>query len=133
MDAYRVFITKSSREEGEGSAMEATQIQVLHKYVTCLNSFYDCCKGEELAPGATVRDRALLQKYFKKSTTTDSFGLESRFILAVITIVEVASSGPRFLSQAQRSAVDLIRSMIRNGSSEALLKAITLSGSWLFW
>lgn len=133
MDSYREFIVLDSHSGGEGSCMEATQIQVLHKYVTALSSFYDCCKDDELSPGGALRDRVQLAKFFKGLEGADGGHLECRFVSTVVTIAKAASSGTRFLSQAQRSAIDLLRGMIKNGSSEALLRSVQLCGPTFFW
>lgn len=132
MGSYREFIeTSDGAKQGNTSGMESTQAQVLQKFVTCLSILYDGCKDEELSQGGDLGDKAALMRYFQKPSDKASH-LECEFVLLLTAVARAASGGPRFLSQAQRAAMDVLRSMIKHGSSEALLRTISIAGPWLF-
>jgi C-terminal region of Mon2 protein len=134
MHSYGEFFEASEESKGGLTAvMEETQVQVLQKYVSCLGSLYECCKDDELSQKGELGDKKSLSNYFvEPSATAGASHLECRFVRMLITIAKAASGGPRFLSPAQRSSIDLLRTMIRNGSSEAFLSGVDLAGSWLF-
>lgn len=129
---YMDYIEATEKaKEGNTAGMEATQSQVLQKFVTCLSSLYDCCKDEELSQNG---DDEILKRYFEKKKSDSSHPhLECQFVQMLISVAKAASGGPRFLSQAQRSTIDLLRSMMKQGSSEAILQTVVISGPWLFW
>ena len=132
-DAYREFIEISEvGEDNAASGMEATQIQVLQKFVGCLSNLYDCCKDDEMAHQGDLGDKLAIMRFFQKSET-EAFSFEYRFVRLLATVTRAASGGPRFLSQAQRASIDLLKSMIKQGSSEALLQIVIIAGPWLFW
>ena len=132
MDSYREFIEASGHEKI--ISMEATQIQVLQKFVSCLSNLYDCCKDNELSPKGKLDNKYDIELYFDRSPETEMLvPLESRFVRMLTSVADAASGGPRFLSQAQRSAIDLLRAMMGQGSAEALFRAVNLAGSWIFW
>ena len=97
---------------------------------TCLSSLYDCCKDEELSQSG---DEEILKRYFEKKSDSSSPHLECQFVDMLTSVAKAASGGPRFLSQAQRATIDLLRSMMKHGSSEAILQTVVISGPWLFW
>jgi len=133
IDCYRQFIEDSEAEdEHPAGGMEATQVQVLQKFVSCLGNLYDCCKENEMSQQGGEGDDLAIQRYFKISKQ-ESGGAEHFFVNCLATVAETATGGPRFLSQAQRAAVDLLRSMAKQGSSEAVLRCVMISGPWLFW
>ncbi|CAB9509407.1 Protein MON2 homolog [Seminavis robusta] len=132
MESYREFIETSEKRKN-ASAMEATQVQVMQKFIACLGSLYECCKDDELSQKGDLGDKQALIKYFVKPSEAPEAHPESIFVGMLTTVLRSASGGPRFLSPAQRSAIDLLRTMIRYGSSEALLSAVEVAGSWLFF
>ena len=135
MSAYKDFIeaTESAKEDNT-AGMESTQVQVLQKFVTCLSSLYDCCKDEELSLAGVAGDNAAMRRYFERqSGVTVPEHLECVFVQMLISVAQAASGGPRFLSQAQRASIDLLRAMMAAGSSEAILQTVAVAGPWLFW
>ena len=103
----------------------------MSKFALDLNKLYDCCSGDEF-----VEDKAF-DKFtsFEKElgnipvTVDEEDTLVARFVRIVMTVAFKSSGGPdsRFLSQAQRSCIDLLRSMASNGSPEALVNLSFLS------
>lgn len=133
-DAYREFIETSEKEkDGAPSEMEATQVQVLQKFVGCLSNLYDCCKNNEMAHQGDLGDKLAIKRCFQEFEI-EGLGLsfEYRFVRLLATVTEAASGGPRFLSQAQRASIELLRSMAKRGSSEALLQIVRIAGPWIF-
>jgi len=130
MDSYRKFIEELERSS---SGMEATQVQVLQRFVSSLSNLYDCCKDNEMSPQANMVDSLTARWCSKEPEMANVESLEGRFVQLIITVAEVSSGGPRFLSQAQRSAIDALRSMVKQGSPEALLCSVRVAGSLFFW
>jgi hypothetical protein len=120
-------------KSGGSSAMEETQVQVLQRYVSCLCCLYECCKDDELSHKGELGDNLSLSNYFvEPSATAGASHLECSFVKMLTIVAKTASGGPRFLSPAQRSSVDLLRTMMRHGSSAAFLSGVDLAGSWVF-
>ena len=146
IDLYREFIEageaqrrldvlrreQAGEKERDQEGMEATQVQVLQKFIGSLSNLYDCCKDDEMSNQGQLNVNHTILRFFLKSET-EIFGFEYRFVRLLTTLAMDASGGPRFLSQAQRAAIALLRSMMKQGSSEALLQCVCRAGPWLFW
>jgi hypothetical protein len=145
LDAFDVL--DSFREHLEGDAadfnesgltlyMESTQVQVLAKFAGELSKLYDCCKDDEFLEDKSFDKLVSFDKPL--ATRTSDAGEEdafvTRFVRLVVKVATETTSGPdaRFPSQAQRSAIDLLRSMASNGSPEAFLNLTALAGSTIF-
>lgn len=146
IDLYREFIEaaeaqrrsdvltreQAGEKESDRPGMEVTQVQVLQKFIGFLSNLYDCCKDDEMSSQGHLNDNLAIARIFQKAGT-EIFGVEYRFVRLLTTVASDASGGCRFLSQAQRASIDLLRSMIKQGSSEALLQCVCRAGPWLFW
>lgn len=139
LDSFREFLDSDASahdESGLNQYMEPTEVQVLSKFAVDLSKLYDCCKTHEFFEDKSFNGN----KSFEKQLALDlsPAGEESapvaRFIRTVVIIAFKSSSGAesRFLSQAQRSCIDLLRTMASDGSPEALINLTVLSGLAFF-
>jgi hypothetical protein len=142
LDAFDVLESFRDHLEGGSSAdkesnlsphLEPTQIQVLTKTAVELSKLYDCCKNNEFSEDLTLSNyptfEPLIAPVFTPPENDDAMVV--RFVRIVISVATQSSSGPgaRFLSQAQRSCIDLLKTMASNGSPEAFLNLTVLSGT----
>ena len=98
---------------GEDSGyVDSTALQILTKLGNGLVQLYECCKDNELSP-------CLLDDAAEKS-----------FVDLVTLIIRIASGGSnsKFLTQAQRPCLDLLKTMSMNCSSRAF-EVLTQLGS----
>ncbi|CAJ1952394.1 unnamed protein product [Cylindrotheca closterium] len=128
LDSFRVYLESdvSAGSDSESSGyMEPAQAQVLGHFANDLKKLYECCKDHEFAEGHKVDHDALLQKVLvlEQPQPSDEDALETRFVRIVTTVCYNSSGGPqsRFLSQAQRACLELLKSMASNGSLEAFV------------
>ena len=122
-------------ESGLSPFLEPTQVQVLSKFAENLSKLYDCCKNDEFLedlPSSTLPFEQYLGLTSGDPVDVDS--LVARFVRIIVTVVEKSSGGPeqRFLSQAERSCVDLLRSMASNGSAVAFMNLTNIAGLAFF-
>jgi hypothetical protein len=135
LDSFREHLESDAavdHESGLSPYLEPTQVQVLGKFAGDLCKLYDCCKDAEFLEGSTLDDLPI-QKYLGLSPVEDNISddsLVARYVRMVLAVAERASGGPeaRFLSQAQRSCIDLLRSMASNGSNEAFMSLTSMAG-----
>lgn len=133
LDAFDVL--DSFREHSEAKSglvcMDSTQVQVLSKFACDLSKLYDCCRDGEFGESKAFDGISSLEKYLVVNTSsiTDEDTLVVRFVRIVMTVASTSSTGSdaRFLSQAQKCCIDLLRSMASNGSFEAFLNLSFLS------
>ncbi len=127
----------SDADESHSTFVESTRVQVLHKFSIGLAKLYECCKDDELLGSKTDRNDGspLTHLVLLESGERDKDELEGRFVDIVATVAKSSGSGPssRFLSQAQRCCVDLLKTMAINGSGEALKTLTNLSGVSFIW
>lgn len=140
LDDFHKHVLGSTTDEDESHStfVESTRVQVLHKFSTGLAKLYECCKDDELSvPKPDQIDSSMTQPVLLESSIAerDKDELEGRFVDIIATIAKSSSSGPssRFLSQAQRCCVDLLKTMSINGSGEALKTLTSLSGISFMW
>jgi len=115
-----------------GSAADDTRLQVLHRFASGLSKLYECCKDAEFSVDNAKRClKSLKNEELQKDQHED---LEARFVKIVATITGMAGDDPksRFLNQAQRASLDLLKSMASDGSSEAFKDLISLAGMTFF-
>jgi hypothetical protein len=126
----------SDSESGLSPHMEPTQVQVLSRLAAELVKLYDCCKENEFQEDSSLCNIDSFEHLVSSSPSTpgEDDAMVSRFVRVVITVAKRSSSGPesRFLSQAQRSCMDLLRTMASNGSPEAFLNLTLTAGTTFF-
>merc|ERR1712151_631967 len=113
----------NDEEECEADQMfiETARLQVLNKISNGLTQLYDCCKGYELSPVVVYN-------------TTKSY--EARFVDMVHSLILLAVSdnkNQKFLTQAQRICLDLLRKMASASSSKAFEKLAVMGGKYFVW
>ena len=146
LDAYCDHLEQEVRydktDTGKSPYVETTQVQVLHKLALGLDKLYECCKNDEFAPEQTPRTGS--QRHQSHShrtleldveTVHHQDNLEGRFVNLVAMIARTATgdTGARFLTQAQRAALELLRSMSSQSSDEAIRVLASLGGESFFW
>jgi len=142
LDAFDVLESFRDHLENELSAdnktgtslvLETTQIQVLTKLAGELNKLYECCKDNEFREDSALSQHKtfepLLAPVFVAPADDDAMVI--RFARVVISIARITSSGPdaRFLSQAQRACMDVLKVMASYGSPEAFYNLTVLARS----
>jgi hypothetical protein len=139
LDSFREYLESESSSvgnESDSAYMEPTQVQVLSKFLFDLNKLYDCCKEDEFSKSKIFDVFCSSEKLMIDDLlpATDDDTLVARFVRIVTTVASKSSSGPdsRFLSQAQRSCVDLLQSMASDGSPEALVSLSYLASESFF-
>jgi hypothetical protein len=139
LDSFREYLESDSSSDKESALspyMEPTQVQVLSHFADDLNRLYDCCKDGEFMEDKSFNSVISLKKELTLDppSVSDEDTLVARFVRIVMTVATKSSGGPeaRFLSQAQRSCIDLLRSMASNGSSEAFINLSSLSSEAFF-
>lgn len=139
LDSYREHLDSDSASDNESSPsqhLEPTQVQVLSKLAVELSKLYDCCYENEFAEDLSLSGlsdfTALIVPVAVPPTDDDT--MVARFVRVVVSVATRSSSGEgsRFLSQAQRTCVDLFRTMASNGSPEAFLSLTLLARSTFF-
>ena len=139
LDSFREHLETDGAfdESGLTQYMEPTQVQVLSKFAGDLRKLYDCCKEFEFQEDRSfseVTDFSRQLAIGDLDSQGDSGSLVSRFVSTVAVVAVKSSTGPeaRFLSQAQRSSLDLLEAMAQDGSPEALKCLTTISGYGFF-
>jgi len=94
---------EDSITEGTNGYLDSIVLQVLTKLGIGLGQLYECCKDNELSPHHEDSDA------------------EENFVDLVTLITRIATGGPnsKFLTQAQRPCLDLLKTMSMNCSSRA--------------
>jgi hypothetical protein len=123
-------------ESGLHHTLEPTQVQVLSKFSEAMGKLYECCKDDEFVEDRTfdtVEDFDELLT-FPRTRPGEGDPLVIRFVQIIATVAMGSAGGPdaRFLSQAQRSCIDILRTMASDGSPEALLTLVELSSQTMF-
>jgi hypothetical protein len=139
LDSFREYLESDSSSDKESTLspfMEPTQVQVLSHFAGDLNRLYDCCKEGEFTEDKSFNSVISLKMELTLDppAVSDEDTLVARFVRIVMTVATKSSGGPeaRFLSQAQRSCIDILRSMASDGSSEALINLSSLSSEAFF-
>lgn len=138
LDSFREHLESDAavdHESGLSPFLEPTQVQVLSKFAENLSKLYECCKNDEFMedlPSSVGH----LEHYLGLSSgdRAEADSLVFRFVRIIVTVAEKSSGGPeaRFLSQAERSCVDLLRSMASDGSAEAFMNLTSMAGLAFF-
>jgi len=124
-------VVANEKQSNPSSLLEPTQIQVLTKAAIELSKLYDCCKANEFEEDLMLSKYStfehLLLPNFNDPSEDDP--LVVRFVRVVKVIASITSSGPdaRFLSQAQRACMEILKTMAIDGSPEALLNLTAFS------
>lgn len=142
LDAFDVLESFREHLETESSTdiqsesppvLEPTQIQVLTKLASELKKLYDCCKANEFEEDFTLSKHTSFESYFSPVLVepSDNDAMVVRFVRVVRTIATITSSGhdARFLSQAQRACMEILKTMATDGSPEALFILTVFSRS----
>lgn len=97
---------------GDSGYIDSTALQILTKLGNGLAQLYECCKDNELSPCLCDGDA------------------EKDFVDLVTLIIRIATGGSnsKFLTQAQRPCLDLLKTMSMNCSSRAF-EVLTQMGS----
>lgn len=139
LDSYREHLesdSSSDTESGLAPHLEPTQVQVLSKLAMELGKLYDCCKEKEFAEDLSLSSTSNFESLVMPVAIPpgDDDALVARFVRVVVSVATRSSSGEgsRFLSQAQRACVDLLKAMASNGSPEAFLNLTILAGPAFF-
>jgi len=137
LSLFQKHLEEAEKEVEESKPYhEPVQVQVLHRLAGGLGKLYECCKDGELSPNhdkiqcriATARFLAL------ESEGADADDFETRFVdLVGIVAKKAVSAQARFLTQAQRSAMDLLKEMVENGSNQSLKAVASMAGPAFFW
>jgi len=110
---------------------EPTQVQVLTKLASELRKLYDCCEAHEFKEDLTLLSYSTFEPLLVPNLLEprDNDSMVVRFVRIVKTIATVTSSGSdaRYLSQAQRACVEILKTMASNGSPEALFNLTAFS------
>jgi hypothetical protein len=145
LDAYRDFLEQEVRYDTKletSPFVETTQVQVLYKLALGLGKLYECCKNDEFAPEqaphiGSRRHESRIQRNLELDGETELHqdDLEGRFVNFVAMLARTATGDPgaRFLSQAQRAALELLRSMSSQSSDEAIRVLASMGGDSFFW
>lgn len=126
-------------EESKPYFMEPVQVQVLHRLAGGLGKLFECCKDDELSPNHDkIQCRIATEKFLALEVEgvdeDDEVDFETRFVdLVGIVAKKAVSDQARFLTQAQRSAMDLLKEMVQNGSNQALKAVASMAGPAFFW
>jgi hypothetical protein len=131
LESYQELLEKEARE-ANASLSDDIRIQILHKFSSGLSKLYECCKDAEFSVDNAERSLRLLRKEAVEEASDDY--LEPRFIHIINTVIRMALVDPkaRFLNQAQRASLDLLKSMASDGSCEAF-KALVSLGDLTFF
>lgn len=117
--------------------LETVIVQVLQRLVEGLSKLFECCKDDELSPTEhdSARRRSATERYLSHETEVVNSGdFEARFVHLVTIIAKTAvGDQARFLTQAQRGALDLLRQMASHGSNHAVKDLASLAGPAFFW
>lgn len=138
LDAFRKYFESNGHDDdGEdvnSHYLETTQVQVLHKLAAGLGKLYEGCKDDEFAPWQSPDfQQCSLELHCETEVNRDN--LEGRFVRLVASIARTAKADPaaQFLTQAQRSALELLRLMSNQSSDEALRVLAIMGGRSFFW
>ncbi len=139
LDSFREHLESDAsnhHESGLHHTLEPTQVQVLSKFAEDMGRLYDCCKSDEFAEERRFESVGDFGKFLSipRPKTGEGDPLVTRFVQIIATVALGSSSSPdaRFLSQAQKSCIDILRSMASDGSPEAFLTLTELSGESFF-
>lgn len=139
LDSFREHLESDAsnhHESGLHYTLEPTQVQVLSKFAEDMGRLYDCCKTVEFAEERNFESVQDFEKLMSipRPTGGESDPLVSRFVQIIATVALGSASSPdaRFLSQAQKSCMDILRSMASDGSPEAFLTLTELAGETFF-
>jgi len=144
LDEYRAVLEIGEAEERSKETrfvyLESTQVQVLQRLASGLGKLYECCKTNELSPERyrDLRRRpSSAQRYLAIGSVDRVYAedLEGRFVKLIATIIckAVGDQGSRYLTNAQREAFDLLRTMVMGSSNEALRVLASMAGASFFW
>jgi hypothetical protein len=139
LDSFRENLESDAsnhHESGLHCTLEPTQVQVLAKFADDMRKLYDCCKKNEFVEDRSFEEtkdfESLLISAFP--TSDENSPLVARFVQIIAAVAVNSFSGPdaRFLSQAQRASIDILRIMASDGSPQALLVLQKLCGRTFF-
>jgi hypothetical protein len=139
LDSFREHLESDAsihHESGLHHTLEPTQVQVLAKFTDDMKKLYDCCKNDEFLEDRLFEEVEDFERLML--TPTPQFGendpIVARFVQIVASVALNSSSGPdaRYLSQAQRASVEILRTMGSDGSPQALLVLTELCGKAFF-
>lgn len=139
LDSFREHLENDSshhHESGLHHTLEPTQLQVLSKFAEDMGRLYDCSKNDEFAEDRSFEGVEDFEKLLcvRRPKAGEGDPLVSRFaqIIATVAVRSTSSPDARFLSQAQKSCLDILRAMASDGSPEAFLTLAELAGDAFF-
>ena len=131
LESFRDHIECQSSKVEESPHIEPTQNQVLTKIAVELSRLYECCRNDEFKEDVTLSNFSTYGNFLVPVFTPqgEDDPLITRFVRIIVCIATQSSGipGALFLSQAQRSCIDLLKKMASNGSPEAFLNLTVLS------
>jgi hypothetical protein len=132
LESYVEFIENRA---AKGKPMDDTQLQVVHRFCVGAAQLYECCKRDEFAVDQPDKSILLLNSSLNGIPLVDKEDkLEHRFVQLISSAIKLATVNPkaRFLNQAQRASLELLKSMALNGSVESFRVLSELSGDSIF-
>ena len=122
-----VFHLQNEEEEKDSYFTESSLLQVLTKLSQGLTKLFECCKNKELAPYPIDR--------YTVCSKIEYHDLEGRLvnIINTVSIHAVGDVNSRYLTQAQRTCLDLMREMCTFGSARAFERLAVMGGKSFFW
>ena len=118
---------QKEEEEKDSYFTESSILQVLTKLSQGLTKLFECCKNKELAPHPIIR--------YTVCSMIEFDDLEGRLvnIINTVSIHAVGDVNSRYLTQAQRTCLDLMREMCASGSARAFERLAVMGGKSFFW
>jgi hypothetical protein len=136
LDAFDVLDSYREHLDNDSDEIDAAQVQVLSNLAAELVKLYDCCKDHEFREDRALSTYASFERILvpTEHPPSEEDTLILRFVRIVSTVAtsSYSSPGSRFLSQAQRSCMDVLKNMMANGSPEAILNLTLLADSAFF-
>lgn len=128
LDSFRVHLenTSLSNDPSSGAALvDQTQAQVLNAFAVEMGKLFECCREDEFDEVTAMENSEYMERIqtFPRLTSDDNDPLILRFVTILWTVTRLSSSSPdsRYLSQAQRTSLEIFRNMVGEGSAAANL------------
>mmetsp|Transcript_9663 Transcript_9663/g.19508 ORF Transcript_9663/g.19508 Transcript_9663/m.19508 type:complete len:1861 (-) Transcript_9663:2136-7718(-) len=116
---------------GKGKEMSDVHLQVLHKFCAGLSQVFECCRRDELSNDQRQKSILFLESLLGEATLIEKDDdLERRFVQMVKSAIQMSTVNltARFLNQAQRASLELLKNMAMDGSVEAFRALLKISG-----
>lgn len=127
IDEFRQYLEENGTTNSDDySGVDSLLTQVLTKIMGELAKLYECCKNDEMSPGACALQLNI--------AIENDEGYESRFLYLLQVIANNADDGSssRYLNQVQKGVMSLLQNMASNSSLRAFKALATTSGDYMF-